>query len=271
MKLLCWNIKQFTTNKVNSPTVWGLIGTVLQEADVAVILECPASADSAVELTKAVVAKLGTSWKGDCVCTPAMTDGESESVIVVWNKNQADVTGLQCANIPGFNAAHRSPVLFQMSGDSDVQSGKVTRNVMAWHAPSNSLEVGPEWAKIKPWDGLAAAPIDVICGDFNSNVVSPYNYADAAPLTDGTMIANPNLSRGVGNVADIYSSNRYDRFFVRKGVPCLQAGKLNPARRVLGTQVVTASGRASSSTAGPADAHKVAFAASDHAPMRISL
>ncbi len=131
MRVVCWNINNFTANRLADAADSEVFCEVINQYDVAVILEGPHGAGAAAA---AAVNALGGGWAGIAVNTDA-PGGEAESVVILSRATItiANAAVWQCASWPG----GRRPVRFEATGASHAGAGApITRIIVGWHAPS---------------------------------------------------------------------------------------------------------------------------------------
>lgn len=266
MKLVCWNINNFTDNKLNNPSQRDLIlDTLRTYSSIAVVLEGPEN--NANPLATNLANSLGQSWLSASIETPAR-GREAESVLIVYDslfvQNVANVRLAQIDGIGDF----RQPVVFDATSDDNIDGNPGTLTVMAWHAPPGGDDTGPAWNQAKAW--ITSQNIHVICGDFNSNATAPRNFDDTTGALGATMLANPSLNRK-SNI--IWGPNTNDKIFVQKGINHHSATRINmctvaknaPERNTGGYKMRQSKERTTNEVL--TTAHHV----SDHVPLAITL
>ena len=261
MLLLVWNIKQISTNKIIAPTSGAVITTILNQYDVAVILEGRHGQGPA--LTAGLNGLVGGNWNTYSIDTPALGN-EAESVLIMCTPAYTAANLALFVAAGGWGAGLRRPVSFDVTGPMHGAAGAAaTRTIMAWHAPPDPNDVVTCWGQVR---NSNLAGFDLLCGDFNSNVVAPGGFTDAAPGTGGTTLTNPRM-RGGG----AFTSERHDRMFVNNNTGWQNCGKVNPITHMIGQGGYSKSGRKRGAGLDERASRDAVYATSDHVPMRIEL
>jgi hypothetical protein len=232
MKIVCWNIKEFSKNKITNSQHWPVIQQVITSADLAIVLEGPFAQSSIDSLAAEFRTKISEQQlRLQILKTESLTRGESESVIVFSDPNTvqtSDVLALDagCAGI-------RTPVVFQVRGHGYATGGAVTFKTVAWHAPPEAKRPSDYFPRV-----LAAArgdeAIKLILGDFNfpiSGNTSPFVIAgrDVPTMLDMDVNTEPTT------FDDAWGGARNDFILVREGFrwsAAHHAGRLNTIKFV---------------------------------------
>jgi hypothetical protein len=264
MKVICWNIKQFTSNKLSQPTCVAILKTILNDFDLAVILEGPHG--KGTELGAQCVRDLQLiGWDSkaidvDSVATECTNDNES---VLVLHKPSIAVSNLAIWNISKVNTG-RSPIKFTARGKSDAGDDKtVTRVIAAWHALSpglnkrtgldhdvlkaqffkESIKSGAAMIETrKKWKESGVMSDDpepekaphVLMGDFNAEMM--VGSRDAYELEFGdrptTLRKNPEYC-GISGFDEAFTVEKYDRIFVKANLSVGKCGRVDVYKRTL--------------------------------------
>ncbi|GCF11764.1 hypothetical protein [Dictyobacter arantiisoli] len=210
VRIVSWNIKQFSLNTWNSQTRRNIILQVFAIADLVFILEGPASSLAAGALADSVVQDLGAAkWDSNYIINPALGN-ETDSTLIFWKKGTVNVTGVAALAIPpakSWDSSLRKPAI------ASVKIGRKNYQIGVWHAPPStsdkSILIAAAWGVLKTIPGL-----DLFVGDFNVDVsVSRSEYASKGP-DRGTVFRNPSLTSVTDWSDFLISDSRYDKVLV---------------------------------------------------------
>lgn len=212
LKIVCWNIKGFSSAKVNHSVTGPDITAVFAGCDIGFILEARAPALIGQLDAATLEGALGIGWRSDAEYCGGLGN-EEESVAVVYR------TGV---SLSGFTAlagtwdgSIRKPVL------ATVQKGGKTYKIGVWHAPppgeKDHLRAAA-WPQVL--SGLGNAGAQIIMGDFNAELTvsrrGNYVCASAGKIY-GTTLNNPALVR-CRTLGDAITGSAYDRVYTTQAM-----------------------------------------------------
>ncbi len=183
MKIVCWNINNFSKDKVQNPQQWEVIDHVIRSADLTVILEGRYKKLSRDQLGNALASKLDGFGIQACP-TAAGEEGECESIFFIWDPKTVALGKGAPLTIHGA-ADIRAPIVIPLKGYGHQAKGSVVFKLVAWHAPPHAK--GP--SKFFPAFIKAASAdsdIKLLMGDFNSpfdSDTSPFKKVSKGDVT----------------------------------------------------------------------------------------
>lgn len=223
IKVICWNLRNFSYSKSRKLTIGSAIAKIFQEVDVGFVLEASADVNDADAAAKELAGNIGNKCKNwaYCVINCGGLGNEEESVIIVYNQ-QAGISIKKSFILSDDlgDSSVRKPVLAIVSKTEG--SKEETIGIAVWHAPppgqKDSIRAGA-WRKIlKALEQRNDNDIDYIMGDFNAMMTTsqskrnPDKFKIISKDIGGTTLRNP-ANIHVNCLTDIITDSSYDHIY----------------------------------------------------------